>query len=61
MSSIKDILFGNEAEAEETGAKTAETTDDAASDEVTTDMLIVDIIYAYIDPRIKAKYTRTQG
>ena len=24
-------------------------------------MLIVDIIYAYIDPRIKAKYTRTQG
>jgi len=24
-------------------------------------MLIVDIIYAYIDPRIRAKYTRTKG
>ena len=24
-------------------------------------MLIVDIIYAFIDPRIKAKYTRIKG
>ena len=24
-------------------------------------MLIVDIIYAFIDPRIRAKYTRTKG
>ena len=42
MSSIKDILFGENAEQADTATQTAVT--DAQQDEVTTDMLIIDII-----------------
>ena len=41
---IKDILFGGEQEAEETAAQTTATAEAGATDEVTVDMLIVDII-----------------
>ena len=42
MSSIKDILFGENAEQADTATQTAVA--DAQQDEVTTDMLIIDII-----------------
>lgn len=41
---IKEILFGNETEEEQVAAQTAVKEKEADTDEVTTDMLIVDII-----------------
>ena len=41
---IKEILFGNETEEEQAAAQTAVKEKEADTDEVTTDMLIVDII-----------------
>ena len=41
---IKEILFGNETEEEKAAAQTAVQEKEADTDEVTTDMLIVDII-----------------